>query len=431
MKRYYFMLLFFSLCLIVAGCRRGGNGTPRPPVLVNIERDIIPAKNEGERMFAARPKDRKCKVWIDNVYAVDAELQKDSNKANHKKRWADISRMQEEMEKDKDAAKKVQDFQAAAAADEAEAEFKEFAANTLKYLTLKQASPKDFNQEEFYKWLRRENLVFKRKLLDKVDMEIFHEEVRLFRFLESGAITFVADVDMDPRTKDYVIAYRGAGGGGGGMMGGGGGAAGMLTWIHSKEIGVQNLQTMSGPALISYLKSQNLRLLRMHYLTHARANFMRPPADPGEIALWNLRPFPLPSYDSLMFGMPYGSPSQVHRMVEERVPSVMKNPSDPFDLDKFKKYLKEKAPPTVLQNLDTGVTAVNLTASLRNGADVAACLYEIEWLEIKDRPKQMLGHRSITVDGNILYQLPLQVAPWLPPFVPKKDNMQGMMPMPK
>lgn len=426
MKRYYWMMSLFILCLIVAGCRRSGGGVPRRPVPVEIERDILPAKNERERHFIIRPNDRKYKVWSKNPYLED-------KKGVAKSFWADVIKDQEEAEKNKDMEQQVAAAKAQADAAEAAVEFEEFSKIALKYLELKKANPRDFDKDEFYKYVRRERFVFNRKWLDKVDVEIFHEEVPLYRYLESSSMVFVPEVDMDNRAKNqgYIIAHReaaGGGGGAGGMMMGGGPAGAQSQKLYYANVDKATVQKIDGTTLTSMLMDQDLRLMRMYYLTYAATFFMRPASDQNEIALWNLKP-PLWKYEDYIREIPYyPDPAGLYKQVEDRVPSVMKNPPEPGDLSKFKLLLKEKAPPSMLTKMEDGVLGVNTTVNLRNGNDIVTCLYEIEWQEIKDMPKKMKGHRCITTNGQIFYQFPDQVKRWLPVVVPKQNNLMNMMP---
>jgi hypothetical protein len=436
MNRYCGMLLGFNICLIVVGCRRSGES--RPPTTAE-EVDILPAMNEKEIMFTSRPKDRKYKIWDGNVYEIDQEM-KGKDKSTRKGRWSKIVENQERDEKDKDKAKEVQAAMAAAGVAESKQEFFKFASVAYDFMKLKKSNPRDFSQEEFYKYARRGGFFFNRKYLDKKEMEIFEEEVRIIRYLENGSITFVPDVDMNNPKKDYIIAHRPGGGGGGGGMGmGGGGMMGMggggantpdsLLRYNRDE---NAFESKSASLLAMDLKVQDLRILHHYFIGFAAPHFMRPPVDARENELWNAQPFPLPAYDLLIKGLSYGDPAGTFRNVETRVPSVMKNPADAREIEKFKKHLTDNAPPGVLANLNNRVISVNLAANLRSSGDIVACRTLPELGKDKNDKEFIIGHWAIQTNGASRYAQRGEIAPFLAaPPAAKGQGMPGMPGMPK
>ena len=131
MKRYYCMLLIFTACLIVAGCRRSGAGTPREPVPVKKEIDILPVPREGTLLFEGRPLDRRYRLYIESIRRVEKELEK-AEEGEKKARWRSLAASQELMEKnDQDGASKARERQDK---EDVAMEFDEFAKICHLYL---------------------------------------------------------------------------------------------------------------------------------------------------------------------------------------------------------------------------------------------------------------------------------------------------------
>src|SRR5437016_1042676 len=108
MKRYYCMLVVFTLCLVVAGCRRG-SATPRNPVRLPDENILIKGPKEVEMQFASRPLDRKSRIVVESLIKLDEEL-KNAGEGARKKRLGDVAKLQDDMEKDQEARTRLQEL---------------------------------------------------------------------------------------------------------------------------------------------------------------------------------------------------------------------------------------------------------------------------------------------------------------------------------
>jgi hypothetical protein len=412
MNRYYFMLLVVSVCLIVAGCRRTG-GVTRKPAEAQVESDLLKARNDKELIHALKPADRKVPIWLVPVKELE----------NDRKRAAQTATVQEELEKAQDGGKTATQKRDQAAQVQEEEEFRLFADAAFKFLNKSPHKPTDFSQENFYKFVRRENYIYKRKLIDRTDNDVVAEEIRLTKYLDQSSMTFVPDVDMEPEAGgDYVIAHRGAGGGGGGLRGGfgGGGGGGQILVMFSKGGDID--KNKSSLWLTDTLHSQDLRLLRTHFLGFAANHYVKPAADPRERdVLANV--LVIPSYEALLKHLQYRDTQAILNSLEQNVPGLLKRPPETCEFDKLKKYLKENAPPGVLTNLNR-VTALNISADLRNPNAILACRIQQDFVEV-NKQKVSLGHRAVFTNGRIAYvphafvQAILAAAP---PPEKKKDN---------
>ena len=215
------------------------------------------------------------------------------------------------------------------------------------------------------------------------------------------------------------------------MMGGGGGSALPSLVMYNRE--EKGYEKMSSGTLTNTLQVQDLRVLHLYYVGFAGPHFMRAPADARENGLWNAQPFPLPSYDVLMKGLPYGDPAGTLRNVDARVPSVMKNPPEPREFDKFKKYLKDNAPPNILAKINSGLLSVNMAANLRSPLEIVACRTYPETAKGKDEKEFSIGHWAILTNGTWRYAQPAEIGAFLgaPPAEKKEMGMPGMPGMPK
>jgi hypothetical protein len=407
------MLLVFMLCLSTAmtGCRRGGK-VKRDPVIVKDEKDLLLPVNESERLFKMLPTDRKYSLWIETITEVEQRVPEGQRKQEFRK----LADQQDDLEKDKEQEAKVSTGKAAAAVKESKYEFEYFVPWVFKFIKAKKDTPKAFNKEDFYTYVRREDAVYIRKWLDKTNMEVTKQEVRLIKLIDPPTLHFVPDID--PNEEDYIIAYRDASGGGGMMgggppmgppMGGGGGAAGPSKYIwFNKENGFDD--TFDPERLTTTLKHQDLRLLRKNFIAFSRGNYLRPPADAEENKLWKENNIVFRDFDAALHAVVYqkpqppndgGAPS-VLKHFEERMPRLLKTPPDPFDTGKFKKYLEENAPPSVSSKLKNAETAINAGANLRNPADIVACRTEMEWSRLANKQELVaLGHWVILTTGEI------------------------------
>jgi hypothetical protein len=400
------MLLLFGVCLIVAGCRRSG-GEERKPVEA-LEKDLLKSRNEKEFIHAVKSNDRKLPIWLVPV----KQLEKERTTA------AKVATAQEELEKAKDGANLTTPLKDKAAMAEAEDEFQLFAEVAYKFLSKSAANPKEFTQENLYKYLRRENFTYKRKLINKFDNDLAEEEVPLTRFLDKGSMAFVPDVDMNPEALPYVIAHRGAGGGGGKD----GGAFELVKDSKAKDVA-----KIAGSVLTQALRDQDLKLLRSHFIAFAGNHYVRAPMDPRDRELLAKV---VPSYEHLLKHLPYGPTQALLNSVEQNVPQLLKIPPDARDFERFKKYLKDSAPPGVLTKLGRDY-ALNVAADLRNPNAILACRVVQDFVTTKKGEKpQPIGHRTVFASGMVGYAPHASVQAMLPVGPPpeKKDGGEGPPP---
>src|ERR1017187_4294440 len=102
MKRTSCILLILAACLCGEGCRRG-RSEPRDPVKVLQEKDLKMSQSEKSLVFSVRPKDRKIKIYVENLKNVEAELKALNDPEASKKRLLDLAESQKAMEEKNDA----------------------------------------------------------------------------------------------------------------------------------------------------------------------------------------------------------------------------------------------------------------------------------------------------------------------------------------
>ena len=451
MKYFWCMLIVLAACFGAAGCRRGA-GEPRTPMKIDLEGDILKGPRENVLMFAARPLSRKFRLFVTfngkGIYDLENEY-KDPGKL--KTVITGMLKAQDELEKDKEGAKIVMALTAAADAAEERYEFEEFGKKAYEYLDLKKATPKEFIVLEFYKYIRRKDYLVERKFVDKALTEIVGEPVYLTKFMDQGRMSFVTAVDMN-KAADYIIAYVGGGGGGPGGMGGGaapmaappglggGGATGSLTMMGNKSV-----VSMSAGEIKQQIRTQELKLLHLHFMTFATPLLLRPPLEDVEFQKrW--RKNGLGSYANIVGMMQYPGanmpPRAILQHIDDNFPEMAKQPPEARDMEKFMKLFKENAPPSVVKNLEDQVIFVNPAVDFRltlaeqvppqlifdkryapylqgGGPGIVACRPDPDWARDEvAKVDRLLGHWCILADGRMAYMPTAIVAGFLPP--PKK-----------
>lgn len=442
MKRNFCLLLILTVCLVVVGCRRGSS-TKRAPVFVKDEIELLVPPNEAERMFKLLPPDRKYALWLETIPEIEDRVR---DEGKRKVEFSNTASAQDDMEKDEKQKDVVASKKAAAALKETRYEFEYFAPWVLKFIKEKKNNPKEFNQVDFYTFVRRGEGVYIRKFFDKVDKKVTEEQVRLIKLIDPPTLVFVPEID--PREEDYIIAYRDAAGGGGGMLGvggppgappggggppgapgGGGGAAGPSKYVwFNKANGLD--QTFDGDSLKTKLKHQDLRLVRTNFINFCRANYLRPPATPEEMKQWVdiNNPVPYRDYDAALEAMTYSRPPTGPKSVlsnfERTMAQLVKTPPDPFDTGKFKKFLEENAPPSMSEKLTSKEISYNPIANLHNPNELIACRNEMEVFRDKDTVKE-LGHWAISVSGELQLVPTAKILDFAPGPPPKKQGQGG------
>ena len=374
MKRYYCMLLIFTACLIVAGCQRSGSGTQREPVPVKQEKDILPVPRENTLLFEARPLDRRYRLYVESMRKVEKELEGQSEIAK-KNRWQGLAEGQLNLEAAKDP-KPAATLKEARVQEDIAFEFDLFAAACLDFV--KKKSPKDYSREEFTKYARRKEIIIAQKFLDKVDWVVATNEIPLTQYLEATKMIFVPQSDLN-LSGGCIIAYHGSGDKDG-------------NWVMMHD-GEKMLMKME--AIKELVRAQELRVLRHHYLAFAAPHFLILPAAPQE-EMW-VKSFQV---------SPAGTIDSKLKLGLQQNTKYVKNPPDERVWLKFKKYMRETAPPPIYKDIVDSNFAVNLNAlpgnrDMLGRDDPIACYAKESRSRPKDAVADLAGHWTVDMGGNV------------------------------
>jgi hypothetical protein len=256
MKRYCCMLLL-AACVLGEGCRRGGSGTPRDPVKVKQEKDILMVQKEDTSLFAARPAELRYKLYNPTIKSLE---QKAGGKAPSKDDLQKAVANQEEVEKDTKASEMVSKLKEAATQEDTLDEFQEFAQAAIEFF--KKTSPNKYSEDDFYTFARRSEKYAPRKFLDKTKFEVAVDKYYLYRFLDNKKANISPYVDMN--APDYIIAYANDGDN-----------QGQYVTMSNEKLG-----KMKGEQVKAQLHMQEMKILGLHFLNFARKN----PPEPRELA---------------------------------------------------------------------------------------------------------------------------------------------------
>lgn len=392
MNRYYCMLLIFTACLIVAGCRRSGPGTPRNPVPVKKETDILPVPHENYLLFEAKPVNRRFRFFMQSFRAVEKELEGKDEFAK-KTHWQNLAAAQELMETSAQAV--ASKLRVAQDREDRKAEFDDFAKIALNFL--KNNTPKDYSREEFTKHVRRKEFVISEKFLDKVDWVVVTNDIPLTQYLESRKMIFIPQADLsliDP----CIIAYHATG----------------ETGSHHVMMGNGIATQMKIEDIKDELKKQELRVLRHHYLAFAAPHFLIAPVA-AQDDLW-VKGFQVSPEGALKAKIDLG---------EKQFPKVnyLKKPADPREWLKFKKYMRENSPPPIYKDIVDMRFAVNLEAlpgnrDMLGRSDPIACYAKADKYRPQGADTDLDGFWTVDMGGTV----DLRSAAMVEFFLPKGNK---------
>jgi hypothetical protein len=372
MKRCSCILLILAACVCGEGCRRG-RSTPRDPVTTKVETDLMMSKAEKSLVFALRPNDRKIKIYMENLKNVEAELKAMNDPEKAKDRLAKLVASQEELQKSDAGKEQASKLEEAMDKQGAMNEFNEFALASIDFY--QKTKPNGYTVDNFYSFVRRAKLIVPRRYVDKVAREIAIDEYPMYKFLDDKKANIAIFVDKN--NGNHLAAYDDDG------------------QFVMKNDKMQQPIKMPKERVKLELDMQELQVLRLNYLAYIYPHYALN-ADAG-----------LPGFQ----GNPAG------HLLAQRA-NQLRNPPERFDLDNFKKYLKDNAPPALMQDIEDAVIIVSATANPRNGADPIASRSEFE-IDTVDKQKIPRGHRTIYMSGVVGYAFPQFLPYQFPP--PKKD----------
>lgn len=327
-------LLLCGVCVAIPGCRRG-SAKKQTPIDAAIN-DLLKGPREPNIVFDARPNERKVRLWKDDIYELDKKFQ--GQKDQLARKLKEVIADQEKLEQDSDSNKIVEAGKKAADDKESELEHKAFKARVVEFYKLKKDSPKDFSFDSVYKYFLRGDYYFSKKYVDKVSWEIVEEHKFLVNYLDKSAFGVTPAVDtrapinvVNPDTRhQYIAGFRGGG-------------PDTFTWDGKEGPPLKDSE------LTTYLRLQELRILRLYFVKYASPLLVRQQPN-----------------DTVVQSMVYGNPWEVLRSVDQNTPMLAKNPPEERDQKKFEAYLKDNAPPFVLEYLKDRFFSLNFKVDLRN-----------------------------------------------------------------
>jgi hypothetical protein len=130
------------------------------------------------------------------------------------------------------------------------------------------------------------------------------------------------------------------------------------------------------------IKDQELLICWQYYVQFATPHYYRTSAEFG------------PYVPSALTGTPPVFLSKI----KGRSPDLLKNPPDERNLDRFKKYLSESAPPYLLKLVVDNTLCVSMKADLWNPSELVACRDKAEG---KDKDGKEKGQLAIDASANI------------------------------
>ncbi len=151
------------------------------------------------------------------------------------------------------------------------------------------------------------------------------------------------------------------------------------------------IKTEDLPRLI---KEQELQVCWYYYVQLRAPKFYRVGAEFDEFkaAMKRQDPFWLPP------APPASPPPFFLAKLQQRKPDLLRNPPDPRNFDRFKKYLNENAPPNLLGLIEKNTLSVSLKTDLNVATEPIACFVATE---PNDKNGAERGHMGINAASQI------------------------------